>query len=145
MPDLNHGGMRTYIKWRFTNWFTSNYIWSATTYFRSYPHFAELLYLHWINIYKPTKCSYWQWCSSIPTHKRMLPNNLLQVQPYHWISTSLWVLVWDYKTANINSIKKPLYQVNWSTTLSNKDVHQQVNKLKCFHKLYIKQSYHNWW
>ena len=38
-------------------------------------------------------------------------------------------LVWDYKRANINSIKQALYQVNWSTILSNKDVHQQVNIL----------------
>ena len=36
-------------------------------------------------------------------------------------------LVWDYKRANINSIKQALYQVNWSTILSNKDVHHQVN------------------
>ena len=38
-------------------------------------------------------------------------------------------LVWDCKRANINSIKQALYQVNWSTILSNKDVHQQVNIL----------------
>ena len=38
-------------------------------------------------------------------------------------------LVWDYKRANVNSIKQALYQVNWSTILSNKDVHQQVNIL----------------
>ena len=38
-------------------------------------------------------------------------------------------LVWDCKRANINSIKQGLYQVNWSTILSNKDVHQQVNIL----------------
>ena len=36
-------------------------------------------------------------------------------------------LIWDYKTANVNSIKQALYQVNWSTILSNKDVHQQLN------------------
>ena len=38
-------------------------------------------------------------------------------------------LVWDYKRANFNSIKQGLYQVNCSTILSNKDVHQQVNIL----------------
>ena len=38
-------------------------------------------------------------------------------------------LVWDYKRANVNSIKQALYQVNWSTILSNEDVHQQVNIL----------------
>ena len=37
--------------------------------------------------------------------------------------------VWDYKRANVNSIKQALYQVNWSTILSNKDIHQQVNIL----------------
>ena len=45
-------------------------------------------------------------------------------------------LVWDYKRANVNSIKQVLYQVNWSAILSDKDVHQQVN-IKCFHKLCI--------
>ena len=38
-------------------------------------------------------------------------------------------LVWDYKKANLNPIKQELYQVNWSTILSNKDLHQQVNIL----------------
>ena len=38
-------------------------------------------------------------------------------------------LVWDYKRANVNFIKQALYQVNWSSILSNKDVHQQVNIL----------------
>ena len=38
-------------------------------------------------------------------------------------------LVWDYKRANVNSIKQALYQVNSSTILFNKDVHQQVNIL----------------
>ena len=42
--------------------------------------------------------------------------------PYHR-------LVWDYKRANVNSIKQALYQMNWSIILSNKDVHQQVNIL----------------
>ena len=115
------------IKWKFTNWFTSNYLWPATTYFRSYPHSVKHFYLYWLNIYRPTKFSCW--CSSIPTHKLSSPNNLLQLQPYHWISTSLSTLGLDYKRANVNSIKQALYQVNWSTTLSNKDVHQQVNIL----------------
>ena len=35
--------------------------------------------------------------------------------------------IWNYKRANVNSIKQALYQVNWSTILSNKDVHQQLN------------------
>ena len=38
-------------------------------------------------------------------------------------------LVWDYKRANVNSIKETLYQRNWSTILCNKDVLQQVNIL----------------
>ena len=38
-------------------------------------------------------------------------------------------LVWHYKIANANSMKQALYQVNWSTILSNKNVHQQVNIL----------------
>ena len=38
-------------------------------------------------------------------------------------------LVWDYKRANLNPIKQAQYQVNWSTILSNKDVHQQINIL----------------
>ena len=38
-------------------------------------------------------------------------------------------LIWDYKRANVNSIKQALYQVNWSTILSRKDIHQQVNIL----------------
>ena len=42
--------------------------------------------------------------------------------PYHH-------LVWDYKRANVNFIKQALYQVNWSSIFSNKDVHQQVNIL----------------
>ena len=88
----------------------------GTTYFRSYPHFAKLFYLYWLNVYRPTKFSYWQWCSSISSHKLPSPNNLFKVQPYHWISYQR--LVWDY-----------LCQVNWSTILCNKDVHNQVNIL----------------
>ena len=38
-------------------------------------------------------------------------------------------LVWDYKRANVSSIKKALYQVNLSTILSNKNIHQQINIL----------------
>ena len=38
-------------------------------------------------------------------------------------------LVWHYKRTNVNSIKQALYQVNWSTISSNKDVHQQVDML----------------
>ena len=38
-------------------------------------------------------------------------------------------LVWDCKKANINSIKQALYQIDWPTILSSKDVHQQVNML----------------
>ena len=79
-------------KWRFTNWFTNNYLWSGTTYLRFYPHFAKLFYLHWLNLYRSTKFSCWQWCSSIPTHKLSSLNNLLQVQSYHWISTLLSAL-----------------------------------------------------
>ena len=37
--------------------------------------------------------------------------------------------VWDYKRANINSIRQALCQVNRSTILSSKHVHQQVNIL----------------
>ena len=37
--------------------------------------------------------------------------------------------IWNYKRANVNSIKQALYQVNWSTILSDKYVHQQVNIL----------------
>ena len=39
------------------------------------------------------------------------------------------LLVWDYKRANVNSIKPALYYVNWSTIFSNKDIHQPVNIL----------------
>ena len=53
-------------------------------------------------------------------------------------------LVWDYKRTNVNSIKQALYQVNWSTILSNKDVHQQLYKyteqyiiLSVFKTMYI--------
>ena len=39
------------------------------------------------------------------------------------------LLIWDYKRANVNSIKPALYYVNWSTIFSNKDIHQPVNIL----------------
>ena len=38
-------------------------------------------------------------------------------------------LLWDYKRAHVNSIKEALYQENWSTILSDKDIQQQVNIL----------------
>ena len=49
-------------------------------------------------------------------------------------------LVWDYKRANVNSIKQALYQVNWSTILLNKDLHQQINILNSI-KLNIFTNY----
>ena len=58
-------------------------------------------------------------------------------------------LVWDCKRTNVDSIKQALYQVNWSTILSNKDVHQQVNIpnsiIYVFTKLVSNESYYSWW
>ena len=72
--------------------------------------------------------------------------NLVDTHPslhtncHHWITYCKFNLIveylppyqcllWDYKRANVDSIKQALYQVNWPTNLSNKDVHQQINIL----------------
>ena len=53
----------------------------------------------------------------------------MQVQHYHEYPPPYQCLVWDYRRANISSIKRAFYQVDWSTILCNKNVHQQVNIL----------------
>ena len=97
--------------------------------FQILPTFCKTLHLHWLNTYSPTKFSCWQWYSSITTHNchhqiTYCKFNLIIEYPPPYQR-----LVWDYKRANVNSIKQALYQVNWSTILLNKDLHQQINIL----------------
>ena len=110
------------IKWRLKNWLTSNYLWYATNYFQILPKFCKTFtdqrnlvvdsgvhpFLHTNCYHQITFCKF----------------NLITEYPPPYQR-----LVWGYKRANANSIKQALYQVNWSTILSNKHVHQQVNIL----------------
>ena len=56
------------------------------------------------------------------------------MQSYCWISTSYERLVWDYKKADIESIKQALILTNWDHPFPNKDVYSNYtpNKVVTF-------------
>ena len=58
--------------------------------------------------------------------KIAITNNILQIKPKNWISSPYEHLVWDYKKADTNSIRKALKQVNWEFLFKKKNVHEQA-------------------
>ena len=80
-------------------------------------------------------------CHHQITYWKLNPN-IKYPPPHQW-------LVWDYKRANVESIKRSIELVNWETLFYNKTVHKHVQtkikfKNQLLHNNYIKNGYkHN--
>ena len=139
----------TDVSRRPSTWITNYVIWITAVNIWPNTASAKFIILYWSNFYGATKLDSWQWCSPFLTSQISPSNNLLIMQSYCWISTPYERLVWDYKKADIESIKRALILTNWDHLFLKKDVHQEVkiltDTLFNVFKLYTKQGSHFWW
>ena len=98
---------------------------SGSHVFRPYSSSSKFYFLYSFDFYRSTKFSSWQWYTLHPKCHHQITycefNLNMKYQPVH-----KW-LVWDYKRANVESIKRFIELVNWKTLFKNKTFHNQVS------------------
>ena len=115
----------------------------SKTYFRSYLHFANY-----------STCIEWIFTDQLNLVVDSRVHSSLHTNCHHQITYCKFNLIieypppyqrliWDYKRASVNSIKQVLCLVNWSTILSYKDIHQQVNILNSIVLIFFKNYVSN--